>query len=121
MMPIPSWTTGHCSVPAHSPCHILISGAPTGDDGGHPPADGIVETHGPEVDVAGFRLHAVDVEALNEEPGEGGEEEAVEEDGDHGAEELGRQKALRDSPAVPALVAPATRWPQPHGPGSRCG
>jgi len=76
----------------------MVSGqaALTGDDGGHSPADGIVETHGPEVDIAGFSLHAVNVEALDEEPGKGGEEEAVEEDGNHSAKKLGRQKPLRD-------------------------
>lgn len=66
--------------------------APTSDDGRHAPADGVVEAHGPEVDVARFRLHAVDVEALDEEPGESGEEEAVEEDGNHSAEKLGKQE-----------------------------
>lgn len=87
----------------------------TGDDGRHSPADGIVETHGPEVDIAGFSLHAVDVEALDEEPGEGGEEEAVEEDGNHSAKKLGRQQPLRDGPTVPTLTAPSMPRPHPHG------
>lgn len=100
--------------------------APTGDDGRHSPADGIVETHGPEVDIAGFGLHAIDVEALDEEPGKRGKEEAVEEDGNHSAKKLERQKPFRDSPAMPTLTAPATpslKSPQrsAHGPGFQCG
>lgn len=87
----------------------------TSDDGRHSPADGIVEAHGPKVDVAGFSLHAVDVEALDKEPGEGGEEEAVQEDGNHSAKELGRQKPLRDGPSVPTLTASSTPCSHPHG------
>lgn len=70
----------------------VAQAALTSDDGRHSPANGVVEAHGPKVDVAGFSLHAVDVEALDKEPGEGGEEEAMEEDGNHSAEKLGRQK-----------------------------
>lgn len=87
----------------------------TGDDGRHSPADGIVETHGPKVDIAGFGLHSVDVEALDKQPGEGGEEEAVEEDGNHSAKKLGRQKPLRDGPTVPRLTASSTPHPHPQG------
>lgn len=92
----------------------VAQAALTSDDGRHSPADGIVEAHGPEVDVAGFGLHAVDVEALDEEPGEGGEEEAVEEDGNHSAEKLGRQKPLTEGPTVPTLMASSTLHPHPH-------
>lgn len=109
--------------------HAVAEAALTSDDGRHSPADGVVEAHGPEVDVAGFGLHAVDVEALDEEPGKGGEEEAVEEDGNHSAEKLGRQKRLRYGPTVPTLMASSTPHPltptgelaQAHRPGSQCG
>lgn len=62
----------------------------TCDDGGDAPADGVVEPHGAVVDVALLGLHAVDVEALHEHPGEGGHEEVMQQDGDHSAQELGR-------------------------------
>lgn len=94
--------------------HGWFGHALTSDDGRHSPADGVVEAHGPEVDVASFGLHAVDVEALDEEPGEGREEEAVQKDGNHSAEKLGIQKRLRDGPTVPTLMASST--PHPHPP-----
>lgn len=92
----------------------VAQAALTSDDGRHSPANGIVEAHSPEVDVAGFSLHAVDVEALDEEPGEGREEEAVEEDGNHSAEKLGRQKGFRDGPTAPMLMASSTPHPHTH-------
>lgn len=49
----------------------------TCDNGGHAPADGIVEPHGTIVDVALFGLHAVDMKALHEHPGKCGHEEVM--------------------------------------------
>lgn len=60
----------------------------TCDNGRDAPADGVVEPHGAEVDVALLGLHAVDVKALHEHPGKCGHEEIMQQDGDHGAQEL---------------------------------
>lgn len=67
----------------------------TRDNGGHAPADGVIEPHGSVVDVALLGLHAVDVKALHEHPGERGHEEVMQEDGDNRAQELeGRRKRM---------------------------
>lgn len=60
----------------------------TRDNGGHAPADGVVEPHGAIVDVALLSLHAVDMKALHEHPGKRGHEEVMQEDGDDRAQEL---------------------------------
>lgn len=60
----------------------------TCDDGGHAPADGVVEPHGSEVDVALLSLHAVDMKALHEHPGKCGHEEIMQQDGNDCAQEL---------------------------------
>lgn len=67
---------------------FLSTSVLTSDDGGGPPTNGIVEPHGSVVDIADFSLHAVDVEPLHKEPSECGEEEVVQQDGNHSAEEL---------------------------------
>ena len=64
--------------------HVCV----TCDNGGHAPADGVVEPHGTEVDVALLSLHAVDMEALHEHPGERGHEEVMQEDGNDRTQEL---------------------------------
>ncbi len=71
----------------------------TCDEGGHSPANQVVEPHGPVVDVSHFADHAVDVQPLQEEPGESAEVEEVQQDGDDGAHKLRREeriKTLRD-------------------------
>lgn len=60
----------------------------TGDNSRYAPADGVVEPHGTEVDVALLRLHAVDMEALHEHPGKRGHEEVMQEDGNDRTQEL---------------------------------
>ena len=66
----------------------------TRDNGGHAPADGVVEPHGPVVDVALLGLHAVDVEALHEHPGKRGHEEVMQEDGDDCTQELEWERVI---------------------------
>lgn len=65
------------------------------------PAEGMVEAHGATVHVAGLDLHAVEVQPLHEEPGEGAEEEVVQEDGDRGAQQLKAGRGVRTPPASP--------------------
>lgn len=52
------------------------------------PAQGMVEAHGTAVHIARLNLHAVQVQALHQEPRKGAEEEVVQEDGDHSAHQL---------------------------------
>ena len=67
---------------------VSVSVCLTGDNSRYAPADGVVEPHVAVVDVAQLRQHAVDVQPLDEHPGEGAHVEVVEEDGDHRAHEL---------------------------------
>lgn len=60
----------------------------TCDEGGHPPANQVVESHRAVVDVSHFADHAVEVKALQEEPGEGAQVEEVQQDGDDRAHKL---------------------------------
>lgn len=69
------------------------------------PAQSMIEAHGTAVHVARLNLHAVEVQPLHEEPGEGAQEKVVQQDGDGCAQQLRAQWA---SP-----------WPKPHTtPGS---
>lgn len=69
------------------------------------PAQSVIEAHGTAVHVARLNLHAVEVQPLHEEPGEGAQEKVVQQDGDGCAQQLRAQWA---SP-----------WPKPHTtPGS---
>lgn len=76
-------TSARSSIPLHD-SEIDV----TCDNGRDAPADGVVEPHGAKVDVALLGLHAVDVKALHEHPGKCGHEEIMQQDGDHGAQEL---------------------------------
>jgi len=67
----------------------------TCDEGGNPPANQVVEAHGAVVDVAQLAEHAVGVQALQEEPGEGAQVEEVQQDGDARAQELEPQDRER--------------------------
>lgn len=49
----------------------------TCDKGRDTPADHVVKAHGSVVDVSYFAQHAVDVQALQEEPGEGAQVEEM--------------------------------------------
>lgn len=69
-------------------CCVCISRVQTCDEGGHPPADQVVEPHGSVVDVSHLTEHAVDMQPLQEEPGERAEVEEVQQYGDDGAQEL---------------------------------
>lgn len=69
----------------------------TCDNGGHAPADGVVEPHGAVVDVALLCLHAVDVEAVHEHPGKRGHEEVVQQDGHNCAQKLHRRECKEES------------------------
>lgn len=64
----------------------------TCDEGGDAPANQVVEAHGPVVDVAQLAEHAVGVQALQEQPGEGAQVEEVQQDGDARARELEPQE-----------------------------
>lgn len=66
----------------------------TCDDGGHAPADGVVEPHGAVVNVALLRLHAVDMKPLDEHPGKRGHEEVMQEDGDDCTQELEGERKI---------------------------
>lgn len=78
----------------------------TCDEGRHSPANQVVEPHGSIVDVSHFADHAVDVQPLQEEPGESAEVEEVQQDGDDRAHKLQRGrtvtkvKAQRETPSV---------------------
>ena len=63
----------------------------TCDEGGHSPANQVVESHGSVVDVSHFADHAVDVQPLQEEPGERAEVEEVQQDGDDRAHKLNKK------------------------------
>ena len=67
----------------------------TCDESGHSPANQVVEAHGAVVDVAQLAEHAVCVQALQEEPGEGAQVEEVQQDGDARAGELEEENTLR--------------------------
>lgn len=60
----------------------------TRDEGRDAPPDQIVEPHGAVVDVAQLAQHAVDVQTLQEEPGEHAQPEEVQQDGHHRTQEL---------------------------------
>lgn len=64
----------------------------TCDEGRHSPANQVVESHGSIVDVSHFAYHAVDVQPLQEEPGESAEVEEVQQDGDDCAHKLQRDE-----------------------------
>lgn len=63
----------------------------TCDEGGHSPANQVVESHGSIVDVSHFTDHAVYVQPLQEEPGESAKVEEVQQDGDDCAHKLQRE------------------------------
>lgn len=64
----------------------------TRDNSRHAPTNGVVEPHGPEVDVALLGLHAVGMKTLHEHPGKRGHEEIMQQDGNDGAQELEERK-----------------------------
>lgn len=70
---IPEWANGHSLTQQHS---------------GDAPAQGMVEAHGASVHIARLNLHAVEVQAVHQEPRKGAEEEVVQEDGDCSAHQL---------------------------------
>lgn len=70
----------------------------TGDNRRYAPANGVVEPDVAVVDVPQLRQHAVDVQPLHEHPRKGAHVEVVEEDGDDGAHELGREKEKMSLP-----------------------
>lgn len=62
----------------------------TCDEGGHAPTNQVVEPHRSIVDISHFADHAVDVQRLQEEPGEGAEVEEVQQNGHDCAQKLPR-------------------------------
>lgn len=60
----------------------------TGDNGRHAPANEVVEAHGAVVDVSYFVHHAVDVQTLEEKPGEHTHVEELQQDGHDGTHKL---------------------------------
>lgn len=86
-----TWMDRHVSDTHHRDLrclHVCV----TCDNGGHAPADGVVESHGTIVDVALLCLHAVDMKALHKHPGKGGHEEVMQEDGHDCTQELKRRR-----------------------------
>lgn len=63
-------------------------GVHTCDESGHSPANQVVESHGSVVDVPHFADHTINVQPLQEEPGESAEIEEVQQDGDDCARKL---------------------------------
>lgn len=82
-------------LPSHSRYTVVIlsdvMGVQTCYEGGNSPANQVVESHGSIVDVSHFADHAVDVQPLQEEPGESAEVEEVQQDGDDCADKLQRK------------------------------
>lgn len=71
----------------------------TCDEGRHPPTNQVVEPHWSIVDVSHFADHAVDVQPLQEEPGECAEVEEVQQNGHNCAQKLrwgGRKKNIKN-------------------------
>lgn len=64
--------------------------AQTCDKGRNSPANQVVESHGSIIDVSDFADHAVNMQPLQEEPGESAEVEEMQQDGDDGAQKLQR-------------------------------
>lgn len=67
----------------------------TCDEGRDSPADQVVEPHRSVVDVSHFADHAVNVQPLQEEPGERAEVEKVQQDGDDRAEKLSARRTVK--------------------------
>lgn len=70
----------------------IIMKVQTCNEGRNSPTNQVVESHGSIVDVSHFADHAVDVQSLQEEPGESAEVEEVQQDGDDGAQKLHRER-----------------------------
>lgn len=81
--------------PTSSPTNF--PGILTGDNGWDAPAHRVVEPDVAVIDVAQLGQHAVDVQALNEHPGEGAHTEVVQEDGDDGAHKLSGDREQSES------------------------
>ena len=62
------------------------------DDGGQAVSAGVVEPHLPVVDVAHLRQHAVQVDALYQQPYEDAQPQVVQQDGHHLARKLQRRR-----------------------------
>lgn len=90
-------------------------GGGTCDEGGHAPAQHVVETHGAGVDVAHLGERPVQVQGLQQGPGEGAEVQEVQQDGDDCASKLGarpRQVSDQGTPRarIPSYQAAREGW-----------
>lgn len=63
-------------------------------NGRNAPANDVVESHVPKVDVSHFGQHPVDVELLHEHPRKGAHVEVMQEDGNHCAHKLQKGKGM---------------------------
>lgn len=71
----------------------------------------MVEAHGAAVHIAGLNLHAVQMQPLHEEPGEGAEEEVVQEDGNCSAQQLKTGQGCQDLSCLARLRPPQASAP----------
>lgn len=93
-------------------------GQGTCDEGRHTPAQHVVEAHRASVDVAHLRERSVQVQGLQQSPGEGAEEQEVQQDGDDCASELrpqARSGTGRGAPRTWSLLSSG----RGGGPGCR--
>lgn len=74
----------------------------TCDEGWHTPAQHVVEAHGARVDVAHFGECPVQVQSLQQGPGEGAEVQEVQQDGDDCASKLRPGPAHQQGRPLPA-------------------
>lgn len=79
----------------------------TCDEGGHTPAQHVVEAHGAGIDVAHLGERPVQVQGLQQSPGEGAEEQEVQQDGDDCASELRAGPGQAGHPRHPPSAASA--------------
>lgn len=70
----------------------------TCDEGGHAPAQHVVEAHGASIDVSHLRERPVQVQGLQQSPGKCAEVQEVQQDGDDRASKLKAQATLGQSP-----------------------
>lgn len=84
-------TTWHEGGPGDVEPRAPEAGRGTCDEGGHAPAQHVVEAHGAGVDIAHLGESSVQVQGLQQGPGEGAEEQEVQQDGDDCASKLRAQ------------------------------
>lgn len=79
----------------------------TCDEGWHAPAQHIVEAHGASVDIAHFGECPVQVQGLQQGPGEGAEVQEVQQDGNDCASKLGARPCPVSDQGMPRVCIPS--------------